>query len=860
MKTGRALPRRSARSRPTCSTRTPDWPERMATWEEPVDGDQPEWDGRRGRASTTSRPAARSTCRRRTARSWPQGYAPTKHTAEFTATTDLQDDHRASGSSCSTTRTCRCDGPGRSFKGTVRADRVRGRGRAGRRARRRRRRSSSSRRRPTSTTPETPLEPIFDDRVGQAAGHRAGRVRHRRQGRDRLGHRRRPRPAQRRRARPSSSPRSRSRFPTGHVLTFHLEAEPRRLEQRRQPEQQPRPVPALGDRRPATPVADPLPERRPRDPGRSRREQRTAGQVAAVFGYWRTTVPEWKEANDRIEALWKQQPEGSSQLVLQARERRRGRRTCSSAATSSSRARPVDARRAAFLHPLPPDAEPRPRLTFAQLAGRPRSRRRRPGRSSTGSGRRTSAPAWSRTQRGPRHRRASRRRIPSCSTGWPSSSWSSGWSLKAPAPADRRLGHLPAVVEGDARAAARATRTTACWPAARGSGSRPRSSATSPLAASGLLNPKVGGPSVFPPAPAFLFQPPASYGPFTWIEATGPDRYRRALYTFRCRSTPYPCSQTFDAPNGDVVVRPPDPVEHAAPGADDAQRADLPRVRPGPGAAAPWPRAATTDAERLAYAFRRCLGRTPDGRRSGRAARACSQRQARAVRRRRGRTPGSWPPATRSSPPTLPDGRHARPAGRLDGRRPRAAEPRRDDHQGMNQAARAHRTARTISDRRHASDAGHPPLVLPASAASAWARWRSASCWARRGYAAAAATSGSQPARAQGAALRRQGQAGHLPVHGRRRRATSSCSTTSPQLAQVRRHAAAAPSCSRATAPRSSTRTRSCSARSSSSPSTASPAPSCRSCCRTWPRSSTTSPSSSRWSPTPSTTPRARSS
>ena len=51
--------------------------------------------------------------------------------------------------------------------------------------------------------------------------------------------------------------------------------------------------------------------------------------------------------------------------------------------------------------------------------------------------------------------------------------------------------------------------------------------------------------------------------------------------------------------------------------------------------------------------------------------------------------------------------------------------------------------------------------------------------------------------------LRAQGQAGHLPVHGRRRRATSSCSTTSPSsrssTARCRR-----PSCSRATAPRSS--------------------------------------------------------
>ena len=31
----------------------------------------------------------------------------------------------------------------------------------------------------------------------------------------------------------------------------------------------------------------------------------------------------------------------------------------------------------------------------------------------------------------------------------------------------------------------------------------------------------------------------------------GPDRYRRAVYTFRYRSLPYPVLQTFDAPNGD---------------------------------------------------------------------------------------------------------------------------------------------------------------------------------------------------------------------------------------------------------------------------------------------------------------------
>ena len=67
-------------------------------------------------------------------------------------------------------------------------------------------------------------------------------------------------------------------------------------------------------------MADPVPAARPRDPGDPAGEARTDAQIGAVFSYWRTTVPEWKEANDRIEALWKQHPEGSSQLVLEERD------------------------------------------------------------------------------------------------------------------------------------------------------------------------------------------------------------------------------------------------------------------------------------------------------------------------------------------------------------------------------------------------------------------------------------------------------------------------------------------------------------------------------------------------------------
>ena len=72
------------------------------------------------------------------------------------------------------------------------------------------------------------------------------------------------------------------------------------------------------------------------------------------------------------------------------------------------------------------------------------------------------------------------------------------------------------------------------------------------LATSGLLNSEMGGRSVFPPAPGYLFDKPVSYGPKTWDIETDEQRYRRALYTFRFRSVPYPMLVTFDAPAGSV--------------------------------------------------------------------------------------------------------------------------------------------------------------------------------------------------------------------------------------------------------------------------------------------------------------------
>ena len=129
----------------------------------------------------------------------------------------------------------------------------------------------------------------------------------------------------------------------------------------------------------------------------------------------------------------------------------------------------------------------------------------------------------------------------------------SGWSLKQLHRLIVGLGDLSAVVARDAGAAAPAIRTTACSRAARGSASTPRSCATSRWRPAACSTPRSAGRASSRRRPRSSSCRPASYGPKVWNEATGAERYRRALYTFRYRSVPYPMLQTFDAPNGDFA-------------------------------------------------------------------------------------------------------------------------------------------------------------------------------------------------------------------------------------------------------------------------------------------------------------------
>ncbi len=72
------------------------------------------------------------------------------------------------------------------------------------------------------------------------------------------------------------------------------------------------------------------------------------------------------------------------------------------------------------------------------------------------------------------------------------------------------------------------------------------------LQVAGLLSPKVGGPSVMPPQPEGIWQ--TTYSTLKWTTSTGPDRYRRALYTYWRRTSPYPSMLTFDAGSREVCV------------------------------------------------------------------------------------------------------------------------------------------------------------------------------------------------------------------------------------------------------------------------------------------------------------------
>jgi hypothetical protein len=127
------------------------------------------------------------------------------------------------------------------------------------------------------------------------------------------------------------------------------------------------------------------------------------------------------------------------------------------------------------------------------------------------------------------------------------------------------------------------------------------------LTASGLLNNKIGGPSVFPPQPAGVMT--LGQSKREWKPSTGPDRYRRGMYTFFWRATPHPALTVFDAPDGFSTctrrIRSNTPLQSLTLLNDEAyvefSQAMAAKLLKEPG----------SDDERIARAFRYCLSRSP---------------------------------------------------------------------------------------------------------------------------------------------------------------------------------------------------------------------------------------------------------
>ena len=333
---------------------------------------------------------------------------------------------------------------------------------------------------------------------------------------------------------------------------------------------------------------------------------RTTAQAAAIFSYWRSTVPAWHDANARIESLWQQYPQGTSQLVVGERPVPRTTHRLERG-NFLAPAEEVQPGVPAFLNPLESDGPPN-RLTFAR---------------------------WLVDRRSPTTARALVNRVWQAyfgvglvmtaedlgTQGEPPShpellDWLAvefmdhGWSLK----------HLNELIVSSAtyqQASIMQPEQVARDPDNRLLERGPRFRVDAEvvrdvaLDVSGLLNLEIGGPSVFPPAPDFLFKPPTSFHMKRWNYDTGPEKYRRALYTFRYRSVPYPALQNFDEPTGDISCprrnRSNTPLQ-ALTTLNEELFVDCARAL----AAKIVTDGGKSDSDRLNYAVRRCLAREPN--------------------------------------------------------------------------------------------------------------------------------------------------------------------------------------------------------------------------------------------------------
>jgi hypothetical protein len=324
-----------------------------------------------------------------------------------------------------------------------------------------------------------------------------------------------------------------------------------------------------------------------------------------TFAVFRGTVPEWKAVNDEIESLWKQHPEGATTLVLDARDQPR-LTTVLKRGDFTKPGDKVTTGVPAVLNPLQKNADAS-RLTFAKwLADKnsPTTARayvNRVWQAVFGIGLVETAEDFGTQGTLPSHPEL----LDWLAVDFMEHNWSTKHLLKLIITSEtyqQSSKVTPQLLERDPY-----NRLLARGPRFRVEGEVVRDIQ---LAASGLLNAEVGGRPVMPPAPAHLFEKPASYAPFPWKVEEGGEKFRRSIYVFRRRSTPYPFLSTFDVPNGESSCirrsRSNTPLQ-ALMTLNETMSLETAKAL----GERMWKEGGPDDASRIAHGFKLCTGRAP---------------------------------------------------------------------------------------------------------------------------------------------------------------------------------------------------------------------------------------------------------
>ncbi len=272
----------------------------------------------------------------------------------------------------------------------------------------------------------------------------------------------------------------------------------------------------------------------------------TLDEIQKLFSAWRTTQEAMVEANNRIEAHWQRFPAGASQLVVVQRDEPRETYVMLRGDFLKPGVRVVPGT-PAFLHVQKASSDP-PRLKFARWLAdgqSPTTARvvvNRIWQAYFGRAIVATPEDFGHQSPAPTH--------PDMLDWLAVELMDSGWSLKH---IHRLIANSATYQQSSVANAEQVTSDRYNELLARGPRFRMEAEMVRDLglSVSGLLDRHIGGPSVYPPAPQFLFEPPASYGPKVWHQEQASGHYRRSLYVHSYRSMPYPPLQVFDSPKGD---------------------------------------------------------------------------------------------------------------------------------------------------------------------------------------------------------------------------------------------------------------------------------------------------------------------